>query len=197
MRNGRTSWTTKAPAETLRRAMEAVDARADTVRAIYDRLNLERFVRFATFERWARIRRRDRERRMGFGFNQTGVDPCAVEPAEIQTPNSESDADAGGTPVGRMAPSVELVMAQCAAAISEAMAAGRIGKLDVGKALRSLVSLKELSIAEAADKRAAEKHAAWVRDDRAKQNIALEAVSKSSQLTPEQVAEIRLKVLGL
>lgn len=67
----------------------------------------------------------------------------------------------------------------------------------VSVALRAINDCLRLTHDERAEERAEERHAAWLTEHRRMQEAALSATAKSSQLTPEQVAEIRLKVLGL
>ncbi len=63
--------------------------------------------------------------------------------------------------------------------------------------VKAMVELDRLVFAADENKRASETHELKIAELRKRQAEALETVSKSSQLTEKQVAEIRLKVLGL
>jgi len=77
--------------------------------------------------------------------------------------------------------------------------------LDIGRdvdkgaifAVKAGVDVLKLDIDREVNRRADEKHDVWKAEQQRKQAAALEAVSSAAQLTPAQVAEIRLKVLGL
>jgi nucleoid DNA-binding protein len=60
MRSGRISWLDRLGAQRRDRVLAAIDAHAGSARDIYDRLNLQQAVRFATFRRCLSKRRRDR-----------------------------------------------------------------------------------------------------------------------------------------
>ena len=190
MRRGRPTWTNRLGDALKRRVEDRVDAHDRTPRQLYNELNLCRFAGFRTFRGWVTERRR-KQRREG------------AEPAREKAPMNCGAVDSGPSVVPVCVPSsysssaVDMAIAGCVEAITEALLAGRIGKLDLGKALRSLKDLKTLGIEQDVNRRAEEKHAAWKAEQAAQQATALESVTQTSQLTPEQVAEIRLKVLGL
>jgi len=143
MKNGRPSWTAKAAPALVAEVNALIDARDKSARAIYDERNLSRFARFSTFEHYFAVRRREREQRRG----------PAAGPGDTSCSASCSSSD------GPSPQAVDAAIAGCVSAITDALLSGRIGKLDVGKALRSLAELKTLSIREDANRRAAELHA--------------------------------------
>lgn len=63
--------------------------------------------------------------------------------------------------------------------------------------LRALLDHRRVDLDEAADRRAAELHEVKMSELRKVQDKALTTTAQVKGLTPEQVAEIRLKVLGL
>lgn len=184
MKRGRTGWTAKCGRELLRRVKEAADACDLSARDIYDKFNLARFVKSDAFDKWCQRRRRERENRQAerFGFNQSGKELTAenAENAESTEINNQDSSAASATSAVALPEQpidgtrIDLVIAQCVEAISEALATGRLGKLDVGKALRSLAALKELCIAEAAEKRAQELHEIKLADLRSKMKAAVD-----------------------
>lgn len=163
MKSGPTPWTANCPQAVLAKIDEALDARDQSPREIYDALNLTRFCRFHTFRRYATQRRADRAARAEdqyFGFNQTGPVPAEETAAAPDAPPSSSHSPLPLSPVTEVTPAaLSTATALCIEAITETLLAGRVGKLDMAKALRSLAAVKQVSIAEEADKRAAELHA--------------------------------------
>lgn len=127
----------------------------------------------------------------------SGGSAADPRPLAGSTPDPQTGT-AGARPQQPTSPQrVDLVIAQCVEAIASSVAARRIGKLDVGRALRSLAVLKELSIAEAAEKRVQEIHEVKLAELRRKQAVALEEVSQATGLTDEQLGQIKSRVLGL
>lgn len=79
------------------------------------------------------------------------------------------------------------------AAMSDALEAGRVKSYVLPSFVRSMLDLRLIKVKESADRRAAELHQQKMQQAAEK----LQTVAVSNRLTPEQVAEIREKVLGL
>jgi len=186
MKRGRTDWTCRCPRTTLASVLAAADADVDSARGIYDRWNLGRYVRGDAFAKWLRRRRRERAaRRTEDSAGPSASAPSLTSCSSPASSDSPTDSTSGGA------------LALCLEAMTEAVQRGATGKVDLAGAIRALAALEKLRLEGQAEKRAQELHETRMTDYRAKQEAALEGVSKASQLTPEQVAEIRLKVLGL
>lgn len=67
----------------------------------------------------------------------------------------------------------------------------------IATGIRALNDCLRLSLEEEAERRAAEIHAEKMKEIRKAQEDALAVTTESAKLTPEQVREIRLKVLGI
>lgn len=197
MKSGPTPWTANCPQPVLARINEALDARDQSPRAIYDALNLTRFCRFHTFRRYVTQRRAERAARAEvehFGFNQTGPAPDAEAAPTSDAPPSSSDSPSAPLPlVTEVTPAaLSTATALCIDAITETLLAGRIGKLDVAKALRSLAVVKQVSISEQAEQRARELHELKLADLRCKLHVAVEAktAAGTKTLTREDVYDL-------
>lgn len=196
MKSGPTPWTVNCPPAVLAKLNEALDARDQSPRAIYDGLNLTRFCRFHTFRRYASARRKDRAARAGdyFGFNQTGpAGDAAALPTPDASPSSSDSPPAPLPPVSEVTPAaLSTATALCIEAITETLLAGRIGKLDVAKALRSLAALKQVAISEQAELRAQELHELKLADLRSQLRGAVESktAAGTKTLTREDVYDL-------
>ena len=147
----------------------ALDAQAESVREVYDRFNLQDSVTWDTFRHDATRRRRERDARV--------ISPLAGD---------------NGAP-----PDMDQLLDSTLTYMQQAIDCRRLKPTTAVGFVAAICELRKLRVKEFVDKRAAELHEAKMATLRKAQNEALEGVSKSSQLTPEQVAEIRLKVLGL
>lgn len=169
MKRGRTSWTVKAPEALVQRVREALVGGRASARELYEQHNVQRYVRLSTFEHWCAVERRANAARKAGATDGLATD---VDPAPAGT-----------------------LLDRALDAVGDAMLRGDAKLYELGGVVRALVTLEQLRLSENADRRAAEKHTAWQNEYRAQQDAALRELS--DRLTPEQVAEIRLKVLGL
>ncbi len=164
-------------------AREAVAAGREPARQTYRRLNLQRFVTLAAWDKTARRWKREAA-------------------ARREMPDDGRDDSPARAGVGCMSASSSLasnalsLAAELLADIRSAKAAGAKMYELVG-ALRGLMDMARYDLETAAGTRAEELHAARMAELRKRQEEALEGVTTQAALTPEQVAEIRLKVLGL
>ena len=180
MKRGRTSWLIKLSPAVRRRVYAAIDADQPSAREIYNQYNLRRFTPFNTFRKTYTQRRKALADRM-------------VRAAESESSESKSETAARGGGNAAAGGGVDAAIANCVNAITDKILTGRTGKLSVSRALGSLATLKGMRLRELADRRAQELHEAKMADA-AEQ---LDVMESNNELTAEQVAEIRLKVLGL
>jgi len=210
MRSGRSDWTCKCPRSTLSRVHEAADAGREAARVVYVRLNLPCFVRWDAFRKWFGARRRaaeQRRREAGLGARDSGLGTAGrmpTPPAEtaagrmpaLPTTDPDSPASSASSAFSAVA-SGQLPLTELIEAMRDSIARGDAKLYEIAAGMKALAVLTELQFRANVDRRAGDKHAAWKAEYAAKQDAALEQVSTAAQLTPEQVAEIRLKVLGL
>ncbi len=183
MKSGPTPWTTKCPATCIARARDMLAARRKP-REIFDTLNLQAHVPFHTFRRWCtRMRRELSHRRDSAGPSEDGAMPSASAQSACHSSSSSAHPDR--------------ILAATLQAMELAVATDSVPAYKLPDYIRAMVVLRDLALSEQADRRAEELHAVKLSELKAAQERALETVSTTSQLTPEQVAEIRLKVLGL
>ena len=151
-------------------------------REIFDALNLQAHVPFATFRRWCTQVRAELKHRRGSAEGDADMSSSSAS-ASCPSPSSSAHPDR--------------ILSATLQAMELAVATDSVPAYKLPDYIRAMVALRDLALSEQADKRAEEIHAVKLAELKAAQERALETVSTTSQLTPEQVAEIRLKVLGL
>lgn len=179
MKSGPTPWTSKISRPVLERIHAAVDGGAESPREVFDRFNVGQYgCSPRTFRRWFAVRRRSwtdrQEQRLTAGATAEGHSPSGGTQGGAETVLLDSLVDS----------------------LQVALDSKRMPDKKLPEAMSSVVQVLKLGILRDENRRRDEKQS-WERDRRATQNAALDDVSKTAQLTPEQVAEIRLKVLGL
>lgn len=100
-----------------------------------------------------------------------------------------------GSPGSGASPSE--LLAACLRSLQVSIAANTLPEYRLADVIRALAKLSEIDIKERAEQRALELHETKMAEFRKLQETALETASEAARLTPEQVAEIRAKVLGL
>jgi hypothetical protein len=174
MKRGRLSWFERLTDTQQRAVTAAIDPGVESARDIFDRLNLQRFTRRRTFRTFVTARRRERAARRGPRLVRPPAEPGESYSARLQ----------------RMRESA-------VAAIQEQIDRGDVKLYELNGTMRMLTGVDELEIERRADERAAELHQRKLTELRAQQEKGLGELEQSNRLTAEQVAEIRLKVLGL
>lgn len=100
-------------------------------------------------------------------------------------------------PLDRETPSIEEIRNRLLVAIYETAQAGA-KPYELASLFARVQEHDRIEIQKAADERAADKHTAWQRELRRKQDAALEAMKgEAVGLTPELLAQIKSKVLGI
>lgn len=167
MKRGRKSWTAKVSRPALERIQAAIDGGEDA-RAVFDRFNVQQYgISPRAFSGWCRVRRRD--------WAQRQETPAASETAAT----------------------VDTLLASLVEVLQVELDAGRMKPGQLPGALIAVSRAKKLDFEAAVEKRAAEVHEIKLAELRKTQGMALADVQQRAQLTNEQVAEIRSKVLGL
>lgn len=170
MKPGRPAWTAKAPPAVIAQAEELVDAARLSAREIHARLNLTQYGRLRSFERWATERRRR---------TAEGRETVTVK-------------DGPATP-----PAPGELLAATLVSLHTAVQTGDVPAYKLPDVVRAMATLESLRLDAAADRRASELHELKLAELRKAQAAEVEKLGQTGRLTPDQVAEIRLKVLGL
>lgn len=166
MKRGKPAWTARI-SEPLRRRVEDMLAAGTPATETFRRLDLQRHVRRSTFSHWAATWKRQRA--------ETSDRPgqtAAARTAEISAPAGESPG----------------LLGTCLEAIGEAVAAGRVKVYELTQAVRALVALEQLRLAQADEARKAELHEHRMKDFRAAVEQATDAGRKT--LSREDVYEL-------
>lgn len=172
-------WTTQGnppPSPALvRRINERLAASPDSATAIFRSEQLARYCSLRTFQLYARRRR------------------AAAEPEGSRDQEREGDSDP--QILGPAAPTD--VIDAAIAEMQRQLDGGLVKNYVLPNYVRSMQGLLELKLKQSAEVRAAELHAQKLAELRTAQDGALDDVSQAVQLTEQQVAQIREKVLGL
>lgn len=183
MRKGRTSWVAQVPPGELQAIHERIDSVADeSAKSIFDGLNLVRYTRERTFRNYVTERRRERrwqeqrttddgDQGSGFGVQESASSSPSLSPDRL----------------------VEELLSEVLGAVRQ----GRAPAYALPSMIMAVCKVRETDIREQAEKRAGELHAAKLAELRKKQGTAIDQVAAERGLTPEVLAEIRSKVLGL
>ena len=168
---GRPDWTTKAPANVVRTASDKLAA-GHSAESVFRELDLGRFCVRSSFREWAR-RKRNVQQQHGERNRLEAHTTDAQERARTALLNALDG-------------------------LNTALAAG---SLKPNQLIGSLIGIARVLQLEEVDKpkveREEEKHAAWVEERRNKQAAALDENAGPAGLTPEQLAVIKSKVLGI
>lgn len=182
---GRKPWIAKVPSAELQAVHERIDSREDEPPdAIFAALNLARYTTVRTFRAYAEERRRERDWR---DERTAGAEGPHAGPHPDPLPGGEGGAAA--SPGGLLS----RLLQSCLDAVNS----GRMPAYAIPGAMQAAARVSELEYSAAAEKRAAELHEEKMRELRKRQDAALSEMATPAALTAEQVAEIRLKVLGL
>ena len=164
---GPKSWFAKLPGELRRRVNDALDSGADSTAAIYRQRNLRRFVSARTFREYAAQRAEKRNR----AEHETHELPHRVcestgAAAGRTSPAATAPCDTtGGMPVQGY--DADAILEETMRAMLDALARGEVKNYVLPGYVAAVAKLREVSIKEAAEKRAEELHAAKTRELRA------------------------------
>lgn len=178
---GRKPWTSRVPPALIQRAGELLDARQPAI-DVYRSLKLAQWVSEAVWRRWVAQRKR------GLATREPPVQ--GGDPGPESGNALASMAVSGGA--SHVTP--EAVLMRLTSGIASALESGDMQTYVLPAAVNAIVRVHELAIEQERDKRAEEKHAAWKREVI---KTVEQVAEQASGLTPELVAEIRTKVLGL